>query len=334
MTDGALDFFGFNPKRRCEAMTQSNTVTVIVPTYNRARFVGAAIESILAQTRPADEVVVVDDGSTDDTQQALACFQDKITVVVQENQGVSAARNAGVRKASGDWVAFLDSDDEWNEDKLAHQFEGLSTFPDAVAHLTNCYSERVRETTLFEERKMLSEFGDQEQAYFDRPLRMNLKYNFGRVQSLLAKRQAVLDAGLFDLEMNLFEDTAFLNRLALEGPWVVSRKPCLAEIRRVEADIGLGLQKVSRPYVGYENLAQSLEALRGCPGLTAAEIEEISAYVSRYNYQAGTSYFRAGELKAARANLRKAIASSHGPKALFLFAMSYAPTAIAGKLFR
>jgi len=95
------------------------TVSAVVCTYNRATELRHAVASILAQTRAPDQVIVVDDGSTDDTQRVLRDFGSAIDVLAQPNQGASAARNAGIAAAHGTWVAFLDSDDVWLEHHLA-----------------------------------------------------------------------------------------------------------------------------------------------------------------------------------------------------------------------
>ena len=98
----------------------------MIPTYNRAEWVMGAIESALAQTRAPEEVIVVDDGSTDDTPRVLAEAPGGVRCIRQENAGVSAARNRGVREASGRWIAFLDSDDRWYPEKLGIQLEALA----------------------------------------------------------------------------------------------------------------------------------------------------------------------------------------------------------------
>lgn len=102
-------------------------VSVIVPTYNRADLLPRAIDSALEQTVDDLEVVVVDDGSTDDTSSVLAAYDDSRvrTVVHATNQGANVARNTGIDHARGEYVAFLDSDDEWRSDKLERQLETL-----------------------------------------------------------------------------------------------------------------------------------------------------------------------------------------------------------------
>jgi glycosyltransferase involved in cell wall biosynthesis len=105
-------------------------VSVVIPTYNAGPLVVEAVESVLAQIRPADEVVVVDDGSTDDTAERLGRFGPPVRVVRKENGGVSTARNRGVAEATGDVVAFLDADDVWHPRKLELQLAALAARPD------------------------------------------------------------------------------------------------------------------------------------------------------------------------------------------------------------
>ncbi|MEZ5245302.1 MAG: glycosyltransferase family A protein [Acidimicrobiales bacterium] len=101
-------------------MTLHNDVTIaaIIPAYNRATTIVRAVESILAQTRPADEVLVVDDGSTDDTRALLEPFGDRVRVETIDNSGAAVARNIGAARTEADWIAFLDSDDHWLPDHL------------------------------------------------------------------------------------------------------------------------------------------------------------------------------------------------------------------------
>lgn len=100
-------------------------ISVIIPTYNRAHTLARALDSVLAQTRPADEIIVIDDGSTDDTHALMEQQYPLVTYLYQDNAGVSAARNLGIKHALGDWIALLDSDDEWLPKKLAKQSTAL-----------------------------------------------------------------------------------------------------------------------------------------------------------------------------------------------------------------
>ena len=97
-------------------------ISVVLPVFNRAPYVGEAIESVLGQTRPPDELIVVDDGSTDDTAAVVERWaRPSLRIVRQENRGIGGARNSGLREVTGDLVAFIDSDDLWERDKLERQ---------------------------------------------------------------------------------------------------------------------------------------------------------------------------------------------------------------------
>jgi glycosyltransferase involved in cell wall biosynthesis len=114
-------------------------VSAVIPTYNYGRFVAEAVDSVLAQGYRDREVIVVDDGSTDDTRQRLAPYLDRIRYIYQDNRGLSAARNAGIGAARGEYVALLDSDDVWHPRKLELQMRYLAEHPDvgllAAAHV-------------------------------------------------------------------------------------------------------------------------------------------------------------------------------------------------------
>ncbi|HEY0656892.1 MAG TPA: glycosyltransferase family A protein, partial [Pyrinomonadaceae bacterium] len=98
-------------------------VSVIIPNYNYAKYIAETIDSVLAQTYPNLEVIVVDDGSKDDSLKILRSYGDKITVIEQKNQGVARARNIGTAYSNGEYIAFLDADDVWLPEKLARQME-------------------------------------------------------------------------------------------------------------------------------------------------------------------------------------------------------------------
>lgn len=103
--------------------------SVIIPVYNGEAFVARAIESVLTQTWPAHEVIVVDDGSTDRTAEVVVSFADRVRYLRQENAGVSAARNRGAGMATGDWLAFLDADDWYYPDRLRWHAEAIVREP-------------------------------------------------------------------------------------------------------------------------------------------------------------------------------------------------------------
>jgi glycosyltransferase involved in cell wall biosynthesis len=116
-------------------------VSVVIPAFNHARYLPEAIDSALGQTLPAAEVIVVDDGSADDTPQVLEPYRDSVRIVRQANRGVSAARNAGAALCHGDLLAFLDADDVWLPDKLAAQAARFAEGP--ALGLVHCAVEEI-----------------------------------------------------------------------------------------------------------------------------------------------------------------------------------------------
>ncbi len=120
------------------------TVSVVIPTFNRASVITRALESILLQTRPPDEILVVDDGSTDDTAERVRAEFPGVRLIEQENHGVSAARNAGIRAATGTWIALLDSDDEWLAEKLDRQLRAVATDDTVLCHTDEIWIRRGR----------------------------------------------------------------------------------------------------------------------------------------------------------------------------------------------
>lgn len=112
-------------------------VSVVIATYNTGPYICEAVESVLTQTYRDFEIIVIDDGSTDDTRERLSRFQQQIIYIYQENRERSAARNHGIRVAQGEYVAFLDADDYWLPDKLEKQISVLENDPDLAA--VNCW---------------------------------------------------------------------------------------------------------------------------------------------------------------------------------------------------
>ena len=130
-------------------------ISVIIPSYNRAGLLPRALDSVLAQSHPAAEIIVVDDGSTDHTAQLLAGRYARVDYVRQPNRGVSAARNAGLTRARHEWLCLLDSDDSWRADKLEKQVQALRQNPafrlchtDETQGLLTLFGRRLPESVL------------------------------------------------------------------------------------------------------------------------------------------------------------------------------------------
>lgn len=120
-------------------MSQHQTLSVVIPTWNRSSLLPRALDSVFAQSRAADEVIVVDDGSTDGTAELVAAQYPPVRLLRTDHRGVSAARNHGIRAARGEWIAFLDSDDTWQPEKLKAQTTALAATPD----LKICHADEI-----------------------------------------------------------------------------------------------------------------------------------------------------------------------------------------------
>jgi glycosyltransferase involved in cell wall biosynthesis len=122
-------------------------VSVIIPAYKAARTISRAVASVLAQTRPAQEIIVIDDGSPDDIAEALAPFGSAVTLLRQPNGGAASARNRGIEHSTGDFIAFLDADDYWEPEKLKTQLGVFERFPDIGLVAGAYYAQQPEQST-------------------------------------------------------------------------------------------------------------------------------------------------------------------------------------------
>ena len=207
--------------------------SVILPVYNRAATVAEALVSVLEQTRPAEEIIVVDDGSDDDLEAALAPFRDRIRLIRQENGGVARARNRAAAEARGDWLAFQDSDDVWDRDHLAVAARDLADAGDEVlCHLGDVtYTGSGYRQGLWAIKGL--EFPRNRARRIDDPL--GLVVSGMTLQAAAIRRDTFHRLGGFDEDMLMLSDTAFFCRLALEGSFMATGHP-MCEIRRAEDD--------------------------------------------------------------------------------------------------
>jgi glycosyltransferase involved in cell wall biosynthesis len=199
------------------------TVSVVIPTYNRAHAVTDAIRSVLLQRFEDLELIVVDDGSTDDTGERIRAIRDaRLRYVRGSHAGVSAARNLGVRYASGDLVAFLDSDDVWRPDKLAREVELFSRRPDVDAvfsdlekrHGERVYASFMRETAVFSRRLRAGSYPEGLLLSSREMYLCLLEEVPVKPSALVVRRRAFERVGGFDESWTSSEDWEFLLRLA------------------------------------------------------------------------------------------------------------------------
>ena len=201
------------------------TVSVVVPAYNAAAFVGRAVDSVLAQSGVDYELLVVDDGSKDDTVAVLGAYGDRLRVLVQANAGPAAARNRGLHEARGRYVAFLDADDWWLPEKLARQVALLDGRPEIgfCSTATHVVTEGVAPA------------GEWPCVPGERPLLETLFVRSaavsGSTSGVLARRELLLGAGGFDEALRGFEDPDLWMRLAARAGYACIDEPLTVVVR-------------------------------------------------------------------------------------------------------
>jgi len=238
-------------------MTQQPLVSAIVATYNRAHVVGEAIESIVRQSYKNIEIIVVDDGSTDNTLQKLAGFGERITVISQKNAGPAAARNRGIKESSGEIVTFLDSDDIWLPSFIERHVNLLQnageTVPCSLANSWLHFSDGRRLTSF---DVALLGVPDAETIWVN--VADVLATRFIMFTQMVAVRRSALErAGGFDENLWSLEDYDLALKLSFEGPWGLIREP-LAVWHQGSTD---SLSK--KAYKDQIRLKQNMITLRG-----------------------------------------------------------------------
>jgi glycosyltransferase involved in cell wall biosynthesis len=199
-----------------EATLFNGRISAIVPTFNRRDFVVRAVESILNQQPLPDEILVVDDGSTDGTADLLKRrFGDSIRIIAQENSGVSAARRRGVMEAQGDWIAFLDSDDEWTPGRSRILLSGLETLSGDVDWIfgdTVVIEDEHDEISLYTAQGLVLDASPQA---FDSNTSIRFPFQYSLLQSSLIRKSTIMDAGCFSESLRSSEDFLVIFRASL-----------------------------------------------------------------------------------------------------------------------
>lgn len=205
------------------AQSANGVVAVVIPCYNASAYVGQAIASVLAQTYQRFEIVVVDDGSTDDSYEAISHYKDSIKILRQHNQGVANARNAAIRSLSSEYIAYLDADDRWLPHKLQVQVDYLEQHPNVAAvHSGVVYIDA--DGSRLAENKV--QWFPPEQMTFANLLR----HNTITLSSVLQRRSS-LDDELFAQRAAPCEDWDLWLRLVADGHRVGYIADSLAEYR-------------------------------------------------------------------------------------------------------
>lgn len=204
-------------------MSTDIEISVVIPTFNRAGTIGRSIESVLAQTYSAAEIVIVDDGSKDNTCQVVQTYGNKVRYLYKENMGVSAARNRGVNQTTSDWIAFLDSDDYWCDQHLERISEAIKATAQGAALY---FSDTMR----LDYEKRLSHW-DLCGFEVNEPFQIQhnaTRWALMRIQPMLTpttvvNRSAFLEVGGFAEQLRTREDTHLFLKLGLRHSFCAVR---------------------------------------------------------------------------------------------------------------
>lgn len=271
-------------------------VSVVIPVYNGEAFVAQAIESVLAQTWPNVELIVINDGSTDRSAEVIARYGDRLVLVEQANQGVAAARNAGMSRARGQFIALLDQDDWWRPEKLARQVPLMLSNPRVgLVHTAVDHYDQTRQQWA----EPLNPQARPELLVgrcFRQLLLENQIYN----STVLLRAEALRQVGLCDLSIqgNTVQDYDLWLRIAQD--WELAYVPEPLVVFRIHRHQGTW----DRSFMLSEE-ARLLERVLAQQQLT--EEPELRRRMARLYDQLGTVQLEAGDRSSARESFRRSL---------------------------
>jgi glycosyltransferase involved in cell wall biosynthesis len=259
-------------------------VSIIIPAFNYGRFITTAVESALSQTYLPVEVIVVDDGSTDNTRELLARYGNRLKYIYQDNKGLSAARNTGIRAAKGEWIALLDADDVWHQQKLKVQLKSIAGWQDIGLIGSSCVAELPKE---LEPNPKVEELSVRDFV---------LSSRFGPSGALI-RRSCFEKVGLFDESLRAVEDRDMWLRLAVAYPCVRVLSPCWW-YRQHQGQMN---RHADRMFTNYKRVLDKFFAEH-------PEHKALSRLAYSYmNSDAAWSYFEEGRRLVAHEKLAKSI---------------------------
>jgi glycosyltransferase involved in cell wall biosynthesis len=278
-------------------MTSEFAVSAVIPTYNRADYLPQAIDSVLGQTHPVREVIVVDDGSTDDTGRVVASYGNRVRYIRRENGGEAAGRNTGVQAATQEWVAFLDSDDMWLPQKIEAQAAALSAYPESG--LCYCEDGQPDSNSRFEGSPRIVPPRPKESMY-----RLLLDRSLVGISTVMVRRELMLAVAPFDTTLHWGVDWELLARLAritefveVDETLVYYRLHAGSITANLDVRVRYGVEAVRKIY--------SDPAAARFRSRLPQKVSEIIA-------DAGTDLYYSGAHSAARRLLLQAVAACPG----------------------
>jgi glycosyltransferase involved in cell wall biosynthesis len=304
-------------------LKQMPAISVIIPAYHVAPYIGDTLDSVFAQTFTDYEVVIVNDGSpdTDELECALAAYRDRLHYIKQENRGASAARNAGLRAACGDLIAFLDADDLWLPNYLEEQIKFIRergvdfVCADAVVFSDGSTDDETYMETLMQDAPSIGTVSFAGLLSAEQSL---------ITSGVVARRRLILDAGSFDEALRNAQDYDLWLRLARSGARMAYQRRALLRYRRHNDSLsGSAVNIHRRELIVFDKIEKSYN-------LTAAERAEILPTIrkrrSLLEFELGKLHLAGGDFAAARQCFAKANELKKSWKTQLAFSLSnFAP---------
>ncbi len=258
-------------------------VSVVIPAFNAAWCICRAVDSVLAQTWRDYELLVVDDGSTDDTAARLASYAGALRLISKANGGLSSARNAGIAQAKGEYIAFLDADDWWMPEKLERQVALLDSRPEIVF----CSTTTVVQTP---EGRRLVDWGCRNKTESTLACIFSANAHVaGSGSSVMARRDALRLAGEFDVTLRSLEDIDMWMRLAALGDYACIDEPLSVILKSVDSMSGnLDVMRAAAIRVMHKNRHLLPPEQRG--GFWRAAFAGVLADYAKWEYRRGRTF--------------------------------------------
>ena len=298
-------------------------ISAIIPAYNSAKFLKEAIDSVIKQTHPIDEIIVVDDGSIDQTQQIAESYGHQITYIKQKNQGPSAARNSGILAATGDWVAFLDADDQWTSDKIEQQLRALKKEPTLkliAADMTEVdQSGELLVESVLAKHDLLKQFISLDGKPLPNALASLVTKNFIPTGTVIVERAVLVESELFNSQIRFGEDLELWAKIACNHPVT-----CLPKVMMLRRQHGGNATQNNQGML--EDLIKVMQSIkRWGSGKLKEQNKSANQLVSNALSDLGYWHFSQDNFQEARKHFLKSLKEHPNKRALIYAIACYAP---------
>ena len=280
-------------------------VSVIIPTYRAAAYIDGTLDSVFAQSFPKFEILLVNDGSPDtsDLERVLQPYLDRIVYIKQENRGQAGARNTGLANARGEFVCFLDNDDQWEPEFLSFQTSVMQANPDLAVHYCDAvvFGDTPRSgRSVMEFTPSTGEATFRSLASLDCTV-LNC--------AAMSRRDAVLRAGKFDESLRYGEDIDLWLRIARQGGRIGYQRKILARFRLRPDSVSTDVIRMTEGYL------KALNSIRNSPGISGSDADfldlQIARGVASLDLLKGKDALRRGDTETAVQYLESANAHYH-----------------------